>query len=63
VATDLIPQDKGEGFILTRFAGGIARGTCYQITVDGVYVQLTEAQMRTMLMAFCADAMGVTVNG
>lgn len=62
MATDLIPQDKGEGFILTKFGGGIARGLCFQITVDGVFVQLTEAQMRTMLLAFCADRMGVTVG-
>jgi hypothetical protein len=60
MSTELIGEDKHEGFLLTRLYGGKDRGTCYQITTSDGYVQLTTVQMRTLLMAFCAEMMGVT---
>ncbi len=40
------------GFSLTRFAGGIDRGVCFQIDVTDKNVQLTRPQMVFLLAAF-----------
>ena len=58
MSTTLIDMKQGEGFQLARFAGGITRGVCYQITMPGGdYVQLTKQQMHTLALAFVADSM------
>ncbi len=40
------------GFSLTRFAGGIDRGVCFQIDVIDEHVQLTRPQMVFLVAAF-----------
>jgi hypothetical protein len=52
MSTDLIDEDSGKGFYLTRFWGGKDRGTCYQITQkNGKYVALTKDQIKALVDA------------
>lgn len=67
MSRELIGIEKNEGFTLNAFHGGAERGPCFQITLQnpngsigqGTWIQLTEQQMRTLLLAFCAERMGI----
>jgi hypothetical protein len=53
MSTELIDEDDKLGFYLTRFFGGEKRGACFQISQEnGVYVQLTQAQMTALCHKF-----------
>ena len=63
MSTTLLDEDSPEykGVLLNRFYGGHERGTCYQITISrGDYVQLTEAQMASVVHAWLGAKLGIT---
>lgn len=52
---ELIGKDKGEGFTFTKLDFDL-----YRIqTISSEFIYLTEKQLHTLLLCFCAHKMGV----
>lgn len=55
MSVDIIDEEKNLGFTLTRFAGGVGRGTMYQINEGVRFVVLSPLQMIQLVSAFVTD--------
>lgn len=55
MSTPLVTEADGYGFTLTRFAGGVQRGRCYQVNVGEHFIQLTAWEALQLVAAIVKD--------